>query len=729
MNQTDLQFGSAGYQAPVGSVALGYANPATGDAPWLPAIGTVPLAFGPSGYQAPIGTVDLTWAPPPPPPWTPAVGTADLAFGPGDYQAPVGTIDLQLGQDQGQPDDGEEPEDPSEQPNQLSINATLGAPIADLRGHLAVRGKIAVNLAGLGAVRISASYDINVDRGPKAGTTSRWERAADAGASLGIRWERPLQQHPITAAPWQDAARLSNATRDRAENPPSLRERQGSPWQEALAIDAVRVATWIYPPRGDRQRSTAWESATRVDHGQQPAWHYPGRLDLFGHPAWETAGKLPALEIRADFGQGRWYPTGGSYPYENAQWPAPGFDPPPVPPEPPTPEPWTPDTDLVMCAPVPTAPWILQFGIDPCSDGGEEPGDSTILIPTRRIYTVTNSAQLVRVADGRDIPASAVTLAIDADSWSWSLTATLAGKNAMALVEGSDAEPIEVDALVNGYAWRILVDGWQLQEAWQRGSGTIRGRSRAAYMGQPYATPRNHTETQDRTAQQLAAQELPYGWTLDWRISDWLVPAGAWSYQGLAPVDAIARIAEAGGGYVQAHRTADTLQILPRYPAAPWEWDSQSALLVPRDVLIQRSSDKAPGDSANAVYVHGQSPGGILANVKRYGTAGDRRAETIVDPLITDPAPARARGIAALAATGRQATETHELPLASDLGGLVTPGRMIEVGQEQGGSFQGQWRGLVRGLSLSANASRANNGGTQLTVRQRITVERHYEEA
>jgi hypothetical protein len=350
-------------------------------------------------------------------------------------------------------------------------------------------------------------------------------------------------------------------------------------------------------------------------------------------------------------------------------------------------------------------------------------------IPIRRIYVVSNSAQIVRVSDGRDIPAQAVTLALSMDSFAWSMTAALSGRSAMDLVEGTDAQPVEVDVTINGTTWRLLIDNWSLQEAAGRRGGTIRGRSRSAYLAAPYAATRDYQEASTLLAQQLANQELPPGWTLTWSAEDWTVPAGAWAYQGLAPIDAIARVAAAGGAYVQTDLIADALTVQQRYPTAPWLWASANAdVEIPRDVIVQRSSQKKPGQGKNAVYLHGGTTGGILARVLRNGTAGDALLPTIVDPLLTDVTPARHRGIAALAATMRQANEQHELPLAADLGGLVLPGAMVAVGEGEGPSFLRDWIGLVNGVTVTAQAQRAGDRGVNLKVRQVLDIERHYEE-
>ncbi|CAJ1758983.1 hypothetical protein LMCDFJHI_00060 [Aeromonas salmonicida] len=49
--------------------------------------------------------------------------------------------------------------------------------------------------------------------------------------------------------------------------------------------------------------------------------------------------------------------------------------------------------------------------------------DARIVIPTRRVYLVSNTASIVRVRDGLDIPATAVNIELDTDSWAWQFSA------------------------------------------------------------------------------------------------------------------------------------------------------------------------------------------------------------------------------------------------------------------------------------------------------------------
>jgi len=138
---------------------------------------------------------------------------------------------------------------------------------------------------------------------------------------------------------------------------------------------------------------------------------------------------------------------------------------------------------------------------------------------------------------------------------------------------------------------------------------------------------------------------------------------------------------------------------------------------VPRDVLLQRSSQKKPGQGKNAVYLHGGANGGVFARVLRNGTAGDQLLPTVVDPLITDVLPARHRGIAALAATMRQSTEQHEMPLSASLGGLILPGSLVGVGEEGGAGFEQDWIGLVGVEGISGSYTNVVGLPTELVYK------------
>jgi hypothetical protein len=183
-----------------------------------------------------------------------------------------------------------------------------------------------------------------------------------------------------------------------------------------------------------------------------------------------------------------------------------------------------------------------------------------------------------------------------------------------------------------------------------------------------------------RTAQQLMADVLTIngvgiGWTVDWGLQDWLVPAGAWALQG-SYIDAINDIAGAAGGYVQPHPTDAVLRILPSYPAAPWAWDAIAPdFEIPADAAEVEGSEYIDQPAYNRVFVGGVGAG-VFGPFKRAGTAGDALAPQVTHSLITDAVAHRQRGLAELSNTGRQEHITLNMQVLPETG-IVVPGQFV----------------------------------------------------
>jgi len=367
-----------------------------------------------------------------------------------------------------------------------------------------------------------------------------------------------------------------------------------------------------------------------------------------------------------------------------ATWPAPPVDPD------------TPDDDQItlrFCREQ-DGTTTLIFG---CPDKEPpEPGE-TITIPIREIYTVINALTLTEL-DGTPVPAEDFSASIDADSWTWSWNTRIPA-DALAQVRPDSTTRVELIATINGEPLRVLVENIQRErrfgEAWLR----VSGRGRAAFLAAPLAPVTQYTNTSAMTAQQaltatLTTNGVPIGWTVDWQIEDWQIPAGIWSHNGTW-IDAAKRIAEAGGAYVQSHDTDQTLRILPRYPVAPWNWSSATPdIALPEDVVEVEGIEWQEKPDYNAAWVHGGEQG--RADRIIIGTTGGTNpAPTIVDDLATDPAMTRQRGLALLGDTGKQAQISLRLPVLPETG-MIRPGTLIEY-QEQGNTR----RGLVRSLSIN----------------------------
>jgi hypothetical protein len=208
---------------------------------------------------------------------------------------------------------------------------------------------------------------------------------------------------------------------------------------------------------------------------------------------------------------------------------------------------------------------------------------------------------------------------------------------------------------------------------------------------------------------------------LDWGLTDWLVPAGAWSHSG-TPLGALQAIVGAAGGYLQSHRSQ--AQLLARHPypdltggvlGGPWNWNAPGVAadveLAP-DALVTTRVERLDGPELNAVYLAGQSQG-VLRLYKRTGSAVDRLASLVTDPLMTADEAARQRGRAVIGAAGPKQRITASLPV---LTGGANPG-ILNVGQLLQVNAAQPWRGRVRAVS-----GRFEFGQE---VRQQVQIERH----
>jgi len=173
----------------------------------------------------------------------------------------------------------------------------------------------------------------------------------------------------------------------------------------------------------------------------------------------------------------------------------------------------------------------------------------------------------------------------------------------------------------------------------------------------------------------LTINGVGIGWTVDWGIADWLVPAGAWSNQGTY-VGALSAIAGAAGAYLLPHPTQPQIRVRARYPSPPWEWSTLTPHVeLPSSATATEGIEWIERPRYNRVFVSGQGQG-VLGQVTRAGTAGDLAAPMVTDALITDATVARQRGIAILSDVGRQALVTLRLPVLQATG-VIEPGRFV----------------------------------------------------
>jgi hypothetical protein len=327
-----------------------------------------------------------------------------------------------------------------------------------------------------------------------------------------------------------------------------------------------------------------------------------------------------------------------------------------------------------------------------------------IIVPVRSTYMIINNASVRRVDNNTPLPAYGSSMSLDTDSWTWGINVEMPVEALSLLNRVDPMVPVQIEIVYNGVPYRALVETVARSRTFDSSTVQVRCRGLAAILDDPYAPQQTFASASPLTAQQLAIAALTVnnvsiGWSVDWGLTDWLVPANVWSHQGTM-ISAVNRIAAAAGGYVQPHPTLQTLRILPRYPSAPWLWGSVTPdIVLPPDVVEVEGTEWIDRPDYNLVYVLGTTAEGILGEVTRTGSAGDVEAPMVTEALITAQDAARQRGIAELGKGGHWKNLSLRMPLLSETG-IILPGKFVNYddGEEA-------LTGIVRSVSVSDDGS------------------------
>jgi hypothetical protein len=568
---------------------------------------------------------------------------------------------------------------------------------------------LATVLVALGGVSVSAvaHYDNRVTRYRHSDASSRFEPARAARpADCGAAWGVSRSARPEVQSRWQLGATLRPSVSLSTDGSQARRQTARADWQLAASISAAAGATM--------QRAQTMRAATLVRYQlaagvwldfadgmqagarreyaiERASWQHAQRRqrDHAGHSGASQARRGRQAEVA------RW---------ERAKHPPTGARPAVV--VPPAHSPcYTPDPSLLFAEPWTGSPHLL-FVCD-----RHPPAGGTVVVAIKRAYIVINNSTLRRIDGDIELRMYSGSMTLDFGSWTWSWNAVLR-KDALPHVQRAPGEsPVELEATINGVAYRLRVVSVGRDTEFASSRIRVSGKGRAAVLAAPYATKGSFGSAVDRTAQQLANDVLtingvPIGWEIDWGITDWLVPGGAWAFQGTY-IEALNDIAASVGAYVQPHSTDQLLRILPEYPVAPWNWaDLDPQVVLPGAAVQVEGTEWIDNPEYNRVFVGGVSAG-VFGPFTRAGTAGDLIAPQITHSLITAPEAHRQRGLAELSRGGPRIDRTLNLQVLPETG-ILLPGTVLDY---QGSETQ---RGLVRRTHVALGSP---------TLRQTIGVE------
>jgi len=327
------------------------------------------------------------------------------------------------------------------------------------------------------------------------------------------------------------------------------------------------------------------------------------------------------------------------------------------------------------------------------------PDHVTVTIPTKQVYQMQHTIT-VTLEDLTPIQVDGVKLSLDNNSFAWSFSANLLDLTQLDLVkQPTNAPPVTLVITIDGTQFKMLVEKITRNRSFAKNSISLSGRSLSALLSSPYEQPRSATQSSLMTVQQIAALELPVGWTLNWNCQDWNVPSGAFSYTSKTPIQVISEIAASVGAIVVPSRNAKVLTVLAHYSVLPWNFDATTPdLIIPDAAIISLSYRNIVPTQANAVYIHGSEQGGILSRCRLTGTAGDKLSATQTNALMTDVVGTRQLGEKILADNYEQpAIQSVSMSLGGDYP-LVNVGVFVRINIDGG-----QVRGVVNSVSIDAS--------------------------
>jgi hypothetical protein len=494
-------------------------------------------------------------------------------------------------------------------------------------------------------------------------------------------WRDATPFYAHTREPWGHSipvVRSGTSNRWREASPSYTHRRE--PWRDLLALTRTGPSIrWREAERMGALIRESWRAALGISLPISEAWS-DGLRQVFDPPLGWQRGRA------ANDSVGEPWRDGAQLVWHGGPLPPPVVNPPD------DEVCYTPSPDLRFADLAPASTDLLFW----CEAHPDTP-DATVVVPTKKVYIVLNSFTLRRAED--DVPLNPIgaSMSLDADSWTWGWAASLPLSDASLVEPDVDGTPVELIATLNGVEYRVLAERLSSERQFAQSSLNVSGRGIGAALD---VLAGSYTNAESRTIAQLMEDVLTVNgvggldWTVDFGLEDWLVPAGLWNHQSTA-IDALNALAGAGGAYLQPHPTDKVLRVLPRYPAAPWEWGTVTPdFELPSAVVSREGIEWTEKPRYTGVWVSGQSQG-VLVQVKRTGTDGAVTATMVTDALITTTAAARQRGLPVLADTGRQAMVTLQLPVLPETG-VIEPGAFVKYVDE------GVERvGIVRGVNVA----------------------------
>lgn len=187
---------------------------------------------------------------------------------------------------------------------------------------------------------------------------------------------------------------------------------------------------------------------------------------------------------------------------------------------------------------------------------------------------------------------------------------------------GAAMSPAELLALVRGNKGTgqdtlvVTIDGtaykFMIEETTREHTPpatSVWGRSLTAKLADPFYTAPVSKTWDSATLASTIVAELAPGFTIDWQIQDFVVPAGVLAAENDMPLDVIRELVERSQGALVRSGIAGELILRPRRPTAPKDVPAATpaATWLDGEDLLALSDDYEPAEGWNAVTVKGKT--------------------------------------------------------------------------------------------------------------------------
>ena len=552
------------------------------------------------------------------------------------------------------------------------------------------------SLAWITSVAINLQLDLNSDSARNGSQiTSRWESDNATESDVALDWSLPPALSHILDIPWHQL--------------PTLQRNSSVSWMLPQAFDRISEVTFRTGAAFQQNNLVYWATFGRYDQQVAAVWHdahWRGSNTEISYSYFDHRGVEPPIA---------WGPHLGRWVCSDAyQPPSVGrltirFD-----------EPfassasplqlrfehlpmvcvWVPPSQGHIDAPNPPLPPIdFKVPIQP---------------QIRRLYLMQPVLTCHRVSDNLQLVIKSVGIT-DARSQFVSTASIEFSSKGDAILASNQLLRINI----NGYDFYVISEQPSKREAWNSGSYSSSGRSKAAELLMPWRSAVSYSNSAARSFAGVLSDLLENtGWTVALQgITDFTIPAGVATISDKTPLESAAEFAGMVGCFLAPDDENNVINILPRWPTVPWQMDSATPDVIIHDaVIIDYSSNETISQQCNAAWVRGEQQG-VDAKVTLNGTAGNVPTDDIANVMIVDIQAARIAGTSAIADTGNKQQIAVTMPIMADLPPL-------KKGQLIGVTWRGEnYRALCDSIGITASVD--DNGA--VTVRQQATLLRPME--